>query len=93
MRMKKNLLMMATALGLSSVFNPKLPSLKTGSAKSKRLIVNNPYNRAGYARRRDITPLTEMKNRKHMPHQGKKECARRVRQMAARKLKAEATSS
>jgi len=75
---------MAAALGLSSVFNPKLPSITSGPAKSKRVIANNRYKLPpGISRtqRRDITPLTEMKNRKHMPHQGKQECARRLKQM------------
>jgi len=53
--------------------------------KPNRIIVKNPYpKRPGIWKTamRDITPLTKYKASSHLAHQGEKECARRVRQMA-----------
>ena len=82
--MKKNALMMAAVLGMTQVFKPRLPSLERAAVKSKRVIVLNPYVDKKYrkhSRRRDIAPLTKFRASKYMPHQGKQECARRVKQM------------
>ncbi len=83
--MKANAIMIATALGLGNVFNPKLPKITTNPAKSKRVISPNPYikkNKQKYANKRDLTYLFKFLNRSHTAHQGKKECSRRVIQMA-----------
>jgi len=83
---------MAAVLGMTQVFNPKLPSLQPTTKKSSRVITLNPYikkSKRKYSCLRDITELIKMKNSKYMPHQGKQECARRVKQ----RLKLEAKQS
>ncbi len=69
----------------SNAFKATLLRKQRPSNGSGRVVVENTYPvRAGhpYSRLRDITELVKYKNRSHTAHQGKNECARRVRKMA-----------
>ena len=78
--MKNNAFMLAAALGLSQAFYPKdhISGLRPQfSRPRRRKPLKNKSKRSSH-----------MTTSKYMPHQGKQECARRVRQAEALKLKA-----
>jgi len=73
-------------LSLLSVFaswiSLKLPLFKNLYKNSNIVIVDNPYPTIpgrSISARRNITELVKFNNRSHTAHQGKKECARRVK--------------
>jgi len=71
--MKK--LMLAAALGLNSVFQPRLPSLTPTTQKQRTF-----FKKGKNGRLRNITAKIMASRSKYKPHQGKQECARRVKQ-------------
>lgn len=73
MMIKNKLLMMSIVAGLSNVFNPTMNQMQPGAvfSRSKGKPVKSNRKRTS----------------KYTPHQGKQECARRVRQREQQEIK------